>query len=67
MKRIWYCKNLKKTGKPIIVKDMDTKKQYTTDSIVLRNVDIKMFFGNAKGNEKASGATTVLEVSGLGV
>ena len=67
MKIIYYCKSLKKTGKPIIVKDLDTKEEYTTDSIILRNVDIEMSYKNSTGKAKASGATTVLKVSGLGV
>lgn len=63
MKRqIYYCKSLKKTGKPIIVKDMETGFEETTDNIEIRNVNIIMSFKNATGKAKSRGATTVLEV-----
>lgn len=62
MLRIHYCKALKKTGKPIIVKDMDSGKETNRKSIRLNNVNIVMRFENAKGKEKKRGATTVLEV-----
>jgi hypothetical protein len=60
--QIYYCKSLKKTGKPIIVKDLETGKETTTDEIEMKNVNIKIKYGNSKGKAKASGATTVLEV-----
>ena len=58
--RMFYCKALKKTGKPIIVKDMATGKVTFRKSINMKNVNIKMNFMNGKKNER--GATTVLEV-----
>lgn len=63
MKRIFYCKSLKKTNKPIIVRDMDNNTEYTTDEVVMKNVDIRMVFNNAQGREKRSGASTILEVT----
>lgn len=62
MKRIHYCKSLKKTGKPIIVLDTDTNKEYNTDLIEMRNVNIRVAFNNSKGKESRRGATTILEV-----
>ncbi len=60
--RLWYCKALKKTGKPIIVQDLENKTSYTTDKIEMDNVNIRMEFNNAVGPAKASGATTMLEI-----
>lgn len=57
---IYYCKSLKKTGKPIVVK-FDTM-EYNVKQIRFNDVDIKMKFNNARGKAKRSGATTVLEV-----
>ena len=57
MIRICYCKSLKKTGKPIIVTDMDTKKETHTDKI--------KGYGHWRVTySKATrrGATTILEV-----
>jgi hypothetical protein len=62
MLRIHYCKALKKTGKPIIVLDTDSGQEYNTDSIELKNVNIRVQFNNAKGKERKRGATTILEV-----
>ena len=59
---LWYCKARKREGNPITVIDLDTDKEKHTDSIILKNVNIRMRFNNAKGKAKKSGATTVLEV-----
>ncbi len=59
---IYYCKNLKKTGKPIIIRTVSTGKERTAKSISLKNVTIKMAFNNSEGSIKRRGATTVLEV-----
>ena len=60
--RVWYCKSLKDTGKPIMVQDMESNKITNHKRISLDNVDVKMAFHNSKGKAKSSGATTVLEV-----
>ena len=60
--KLWYCKALKSSGKPIVVQDMETKQTYTTDHISLDNVNIRMKFNNSVGKAKASGATTILEI-----
>jgi len=60
--RLWYCKADKKTGKPIIVQDLEKEITYNTDNIDLKNVNIRMSFNNAVSKAKASGATTILEV-----
>ena len=60
--RLWYCKADKKTGKPIIVQDLEKGITYNTDKIDMKNVNIRMSFNNAVSKAKASGATTILEV-----
>lgn len=60
--RIRYKKTLKNTGKPIVVWDMKKDIEYTTDSFELSNCSIRMYFGNSIKQEKACGATTILEV-----
>lgn len=59
---VYYCKALKKTGKPIIIRNISTGKERTTNSFSLKNVTIKMVFNNSTGSIKRRGATTVLEV-----
>ena len=61
-KRLYYCKALKHTGKPIVVYDCDTGKTTNTNNINITNCTIKMDFNNEKSNEKSRGATTILEV-----
>ena len=58
----YYCKSLKKTGKPIVIRDLEKGTETTTDNLVLENVDISMIFQNATGKAKQSGATTILEI-----
>jgi len=60
--RIWYCKADKKSGKPIIVQDLENGVTYNTNEIKLDNVNIRMKFNNAVSKAKQSGATTILEV-----
>lgn len=60
--RLWYCKADKKTGKPIIIQDLEKGITYNTDKINMKNVNIRMSFNNAMGKAKSSGATTILEV-----
>lgn len=60
--KLYYCKADKKTGKPIVVVDLENKKTYKTDNIEFKNVNIRMRFNNATGAAKASGATTILEI-----
>ncbi len=59
---IWYCRNNKSMGKPIIVKDCNENKISPVSKVELNNVNIKMVFNNSTGQAKRSGATTVLEV-----
>jgi len=60
--RIWYCKADKKSGKPIIVQDLEKDITYNTNEIKLDNVNIRIKFNNAISKAKQSGATTVLEI-----
>lgn len=61
MKRIYYCKSLKPTGKPIIVKDLENGK--TTNVVKIKgHGDWEVEFNNANPSEKRSGATTILKV-----
>lgn len=60
--RIRYNKNLKSTGKPIIIWDVKKEIEYTTDCFELDNCKIQIVFGNSIKQEKACGATTILKV-----
>ena len=62
IKRLWYCKADKHTGKPIIVQDLIKGTIRKTNKVNLKNVNIRMQFNNAVSKAKASGATTILEV-----
>jgi len=61
MNRIYYCKSLLKTEKPIIVLDEETGKQINTNKIEGFG-HWRVEYNNAKSKEKRHGATTVLEV-----
>ena len=62
MKRIYYCSALKKSGKPIVVHDLDKKTTTTTNKITGYG-RWRVKFNNARGREKSTrGVTTVLEV-----
>jgi len=61
-KRLYYCKALKHTGKPIVVYDCETGKEKTTDKVEYTNCHMKMEFNNSTGSIKRRGATTILEV-----
>lgn len=58
----YYCKALKDTGKPIVIIKKG-KKSTNTNKLVMKNINIKMKFNNARGKAKKSGATTVLEIT----
>jgi len=60
--RVWYCKEFKKTGKPIMLQDLETMQVKNIKRIAFQNVHVEMSFNNSKGKSKSSGATTVLEV-----
>lgn len=60
--RLWYCKADKKSGKPIIIQDLEKGTIKNTDNIEFKNVTIRMKFNNSIGKSKASGATTILEI-----
>lgn len=60
--RLWYCKADKKSGKPIVVQDLEKGTIENTDSIEYKNVTVRMKFNNSTGKAKASGATTILEI-----
>jgi len=59
--KIHYCKSLKNTQKPIVVLDVATGKEITTDKVEGYG-HWRVVFNNATGKAKRSGATTVLEV-----
>jgi len=61
-KKIYYCKSLKHTGKPIVVYDCVTGKSRNTNKIDIVNCHVKMSYNNSTGSIKRSGATTILEV-----
>jgi len=60
--KLWYCKANKKTGKPIMIQDLEKGTTINTDTIDMKNVNIRMAFNNSVGKAKSSGATTILEV-----
>ena len=60
--RLWYCKADKKSGKPIVVQDLEKGTINNTDSIEYKNVTVRMKFNNSTGQAKRSGATTILEI-----
>ena len=59
--RIHYCKSKKHTGKPIVVNPIDSD-EYDTDNFEMNDVNVRVKFNNAVSKEKASGATSILEV-----
>lgn len=61
MKQIYYCKSLKRTGKPIVVIDLETGKETHVNKIEGHG-NWKVEFKNATGKAKRSGATTMLLV-----
>jgi len=62
-KMIYYCKEYKKTGKPIVVYDCDTKRTYNTNSYkITGDMKVSMVFNNSPTAIRRRGATTVLEV-----
>jgi hypothetical protein len=60
--KIWYNKNKKSTGKPLMVLDMLTGKITTTDKFEMKDCEIRIAFNNSDGPAKRCGATTILEV-----
>ena len=60
--RLWYCKDDKASGKPIIIQDLIKGTTKNTNKIDMKNVNIRMAFNNSKGKAKSSGATTILEI-----
>jgi len=64
---LWYCKSLKKTGKPIIIQKNGKSRTSNRFELNLfdrdgKPVKIKMNFKNSTGKAKKQGATTVLQV-----
>lgn len=65
--RLRYKKTLKKTGNPIVVWDMLTNEETTTNKFNLDECKIEMKYGNAIGVENLCGATTILTVFVKGI
>lgn len=63
--RAWYCKGLKKTGKPILVDVSGKEIKNTKDFKKTGCLKIRMKYNNAHAAARQSGATTVLEVTEL--
>jgi len=68
---LWYCKSMKHTGKPIMVRNFKNGKSNVTNtnkwSMVVYDKDgnkmlLNMEFNNTTGKPKAQGATSMLEV-----
>ena len=68
---LWYCKSLKHTGKPIMVREIKNGKAKTTNtnkwSMKLFDKDgkkvlLRIHFHNTTGKPKAQGATSMLEI-----
>jgi len=68
---LWYCKSLKHTGKPIMVREFKNGKASITNtnkwSMILydkdgKKVELNLEFNNTTGKPKASGATSMLEI-----
>jgi len=68
---LWYCKSMKNTGKPIMVRNFKNGKANITNtnkwSMNLfdkdgKKVMIRIHFKNTTGKPKAQGATSMLEV-----
>jgi len=60
--RLWYCKADKKSGKPIIIQDLEKGTTKNVSKIDFKNVNVRMQFNNSVGKAKQSGATTILEI-----
>lgn len=68
---LWYCKSLKHTGKPIMVRDFKGGKTTITNtnkwSMKLYDKDgkkilLRIHYQNTTGKPKAQGATSMLEI-----
>jgi len=68
---LWYCKSLKHTGKPIMVRDFKDGKPNITNtnkwSMQLYDKDgkkilLRIHYQNTTGKPKAQGATSMLEI-----
>tara|TARA_R110002033_G_scaffold164022_2_gene201213 strand:- start:6147 stop:6710 length:564 start_codon:yes stop_codon:yes gene_type:complete len=60
--RVWYCRGLVKTGKPIVISDSDGKNEITTNKKEIKNCFFRVFHQNAKSFESRKGARTILEI-----
>lgn len=61
--KIYYCKSLKKTGKPIVVESCGD--ELTTNDVILVNISGRIKFNNSNGKGKRRGATTCLETNAI--
>lgn len=68
---LWYCKELKEEGKPIMVRKFKNGKAKVTNTnkwqmnVYDKNgkkIKLRIQFNNTTGQPKASGATSMLEV-----
>lgn len=60
--RVRYNRNRKKDGNPITVWDMKNGTEWFTDYFHQSDCDVVVKFGNAIAQEKACGATSIMEV-----
>lgn len=60
---LWYCKNRKKTGKPVAVEINGVRRYKRGFTKTINGVRFSMVYGNAKGQAKRSGATTIIKIS----
>ena len=68
---LWYCKALKASGKPIMIREFNNGKakvrntdkwQWTVYDKQGNELLIRIAFQNTTGQPKASGATSMLEI-----
>ena len=59
---VWYKKTLKKTGRPIVLKNMVTGEITYHEELNFEGCDARMKFNNTIDEAKVCGATTVLEI-----
>jgi hypothetical protein len=59
---VWYKKTLKKTGKPVVRKNMITGEITYHAELNFEGCDARMKFNNTIDEAKVCGATTVLEI-----
>lgn len=61
--RIWYCRGLVKTGKPLVISDSEGNNEITTNKQQIKDCFFRVFHQNAKPFEIRRGARTILEIN----